>query len=173
MSAIEYTAANLKLILRTSEGFPTQHESSKAMVKGAVISPSRTGHAFSQHVRGVTATQYKTKFASIDAMAEALALVLKTPQGQATLQRLRPGNREPLLRVEIEPVFAVAVEIDGLGVRTFGRREFIAAGILRLRCVAILEGRARAGTTHLHVQTFYPEVDAMQVARLLGAAGSS
>ena len=77
----------LKLILKTSQGFASP--TSKAKIKGPIgskyVSPSRTGHAMSRHVRGVTATSIKTKFCRVDDMASALDLLLKTPVGQQTL----------------------------------------------------------------------------------------
>ena|SRR5687767_8127404 len=169
MSTADLTAAQLKLILRTSEGFPTQHESSKAMVKGGDLSPSRVGHALASHLRGVGTISLKTKFADVDEMSRALEAALRTPLGRACLQRLRPGVREPAFTVDIPPQFIVSALADGSGVTSFGPREFAAAGIHRLPCTLILEGRQRAGTVHLHVQTFYPKLDSMQLEKLLAA----
>jgi hypothetical protein len=163
------TAAQLKLILQTSEGFPTQHESSKAMVKAGSLLPSRAGHALSSHLRGTSALSLKTKFANLDEMSRALEAALRTPMGQAALQRLRPGMREPALTVDIQPQFMVSVVVDGGGATTYGPREFGAAGIHRLPCTLILEGRERAGTLHLHIQTFYPKLDSAQLEKLLAA----
>jgi len=164
------TAAQLKLILQTSEGFPAQHESSKAMIKAGNLSPSRVGHSLGSHLRGAGAVSLKTKFANLDEMARALEAVLRTPIGQATLRRLRPGLREPALTVDIPPQFTISAVADsGGGATTFGPREFGAAGIHRLPCTLILEGRERAGSLHLHVQTFFPKLDAGQLEKLLAA----
>lgn len=165
----------LKLILKTSQGFPSQYESSKAIVKvsqgSKQISPSRSGHAISSHVRGATSTGVKTKFRSIDDMAAALDLLLKTHSGQQAIDTLRAGCRE-IVEADIRHLFSVEAVIDGVGNVTFDNRDFVAANIHQLRVLAILEARERAGELYLHVQTFYPKMNAMQLQQLIDAKTS-
>ncbi len=172
MSVENLDKAKLKQILKTSQGFPSQFESSKARVKttagGRVVSPSRAGHAVSSHVRGAMSTQYKTKFCSIDDMAEALALVLETQAGKRALAQLRTGHRETV-EADIRRPFPIEAELDGFGPVTFSRRDLSAAHMHRLHCVAVLEGRLRASEMYLHVQTFYPKIDSVEMNRLLNA----
>lgn len=85
MSLTNLDAAKLKLILKTSEGFPSQHESSKAMVKAGNLSPSRTGHALSSH-RGALACcetylHVQTFYPMLDGMQ--IARLLDSRQGHS------------------------------------------------------------------------------------------
>lgn len=168
MSLLDFDTAKAKLILKTSQGFPTQYESSKAQVQAGSVSPSRAGHATASHLRGATTTQFKTKFCSLDQMAEALALLLNTPLGQAAVGRLQPGSREKVA-TDLDRTFEIEATIDGIGAVKFNRHDLAMASINRTSCVAILECRARAGDMHLHVQTFYPKLDGVQMQRLLDA----
>lgn len=169
MSLLNLDKAALKLILKTSQGFGSQFESSQAMVtisNGArFVSPSRAGHAVSSHLRGVQSTPAKTKFCSLGDMAAALELLLKTPQGQQALGRLAPQGREQV-KAEINRTFPVEAVVTGIGAVTFTTRDLAAAHIHRLPCVAVLEGRSRAGQLHLHIQTFYPAVTKSQLETL-------
>src|SRR5689334_15805017 len=98
----------LKLILRTSESFPTQYQASQAKVTAdGRVSPSRAGHSLSQHVRGVQLTTRKTKFCSLDDMADALDMVLKTADGRLSLQKLERGSKREQLRVRIGKLFDI------------------------------------------------------------------
>jgi hypothetical protein len=175
MSLQDLDKSKLKLILKTSQGFATQFESSKAMVKitdGVKhISPSRAGHAISSHVRGAAATGVKTKFCSIDDMASALEMLLKTLSGHQALNRLAAGRRERV-ETDINRVFRIEAVVDGIGTVTFNDRDLAAAHIHRTRCLAILEGRSRSRELYLHVQTFYPVVNPTQIQQLFDAKTS-
>ena len=172
MSLSGLDKAKLKLILKTSQGFPSQYESSKADVRftvsGKQVSPSRSGHAISSHVRGASATGFKTKFCSLDDMAAALELVLQSPAGQSALARLRVGSREKV-STDVNRAFAIEAVVDGIGPVMFSRQDLAMAQVHRTSCIAILECRSRAGEMYLHVQTFYPKLDGTQMERLLNA----
>lgn len=51
----------------------------------------------------------------------------------------------------------------------FNRFDLARAGVVRTRCFAALEARERNGEPYLHVQTFYPELNPQELARLLDA----
>ena len=157
----------LKLILKTSQGFasPTSRARIKGPLDAKYISPSRAGHALSQHVRGAASTAIKTKFCSVDDMATALDLVLKSPVGRQTLARLAAAQRETL-QVDLLRLFPIEAELDGIGTATFSTTDLRNVGILKIACVAVLEGRARGGKLYLHVQTLYPKLDPTQIERL-------
>jgi hypothetical protein len=167
--------AQLKLVLQTSQRFPAQSPDIKLRLKaGKLWRP--TGHAISEHVRGAPSKQVlgatdasgKTKFCSLDAMAEALYLLLKTPAGTLALSALKPGVRKEV-RAEITPPCEFEVEIKGppgLTVK-FNRIDLANAGVTRMPCVAVLEGRERGGELLLHVQTFFPAVSAERIEALL------
>jgi hypothetical protein len=173
--------ASLKLILQTSEGFPPQRRDPKKIIQNGELCPPPLGHPIRDHVRGASfwaprwgrdAPLYKTKFVSLDAAATALALLLKTPEGEKKLQALAIGQREPL-RADIKPAFEVEAGIKFRSkpeVRViFDRFDLARAGIVRTRCFAALEARERNGEPYLHVQTFYPELNDREIARLLDA----
>ncbi len=169
MSLTDLDKSKLKLILKTSQGFAAQFESSKAMVKvsGGLksLSPSRAGHATSSHVRGAAATGVKTKFCSIDDMASALELLLQTSAGQQALGRLGVGSRETV-EADLDRVFPIEGVVDGIGPVTFSTRELAAAHIYRTKCRAVLEGRSRGQELYLHVHTFFPVVSPLQLNQL-------
>ena len=171
MSLQNLDKAKLKRILKTSQGFAS--ESSKAMVRISngqkLLTPSRTGHAVSKHVRGAAPTGVKTKFRSLDDMASALELLLKTRVGQQKLAQLTPGSRQAIEKVEISRLFPVEGVIAGIGTVTFTTRDLRAANIQKIKCTAVLECRARAGESYLHVQTFYPAVTPAELNRILDA----
>lgn len=175
MSLQDLDKFKLKLILKTSQGFATQFESSKAMVKVSQgvrhVSPSRAGHAISSHVRGATSAGVKTKFCSIDDMASALELLLKTQPGQQALGRLAAGRREKV-EVDIGRLFCIETVVDGVGTVSFSERDLRAAHIHRTHCFAILEGRARSQELYLHIQTFYPALNSTQLQQLFDAKPS-
>ena len=160
----------LKLILKTSEGFPTQYGPSQARIVDGLISPSRSGHSLGRHIRGAQRTLGKTKFCSLDDMAKALAQVLKTPEGILALQQLQPDNRSTF-RSYIKTGFPVEGEVDLNPPQkiTFTRLDLETAGFNRTRCFVILEGRSRGSEAYLHVQTFYPEFNPDEITRLLDA----
>jgi hypothetical protein len=165
-----------KLLLRISQGFPSQFESSKARIelkKNAEprVSPSRAGHAISDHLRGASVTSFKTKFGSLDDMADALALLLNSAAGQQAIQRLQPAHRETV-SVRLNCLFAIQATVDGIGQVLFNRHDMTRANISQVACVAVLEGRLRGAETYLHVQTFYPLLSPSEIEKLLDAKTS-
>jgi len=175
MSLQNLDRAKLKLILQTSQGLPGQSPVAKAKIasNGKLLS-GRTGHAIGQHVQGAASAPYKTKFRSVDAMADALDRLLKTPAGQQALANLRPGQRQTVAQ-DIRPAMEVEALVDLVPpIRvTFTPFDMTKAGLLHTHVVAVLEGRDRNGDLHLHVQTCYPKLDAAQIERLLDAKTSS
>ncbi len=163
--------AKLKLILQTSQGMPGQSPVAKARVasNGKLLS-GRAGHALSQHVQGAASAPYKTKFRSLDAMAEALERLLQTPAGLQALANLRPGQRQTVAQ-DIRPVLEVEALVDLVpSIRvTFTPFDMTKAGMLHTHVVAVLEGRDRNGELYLHVQTCYPKLDPAQIEKLLDA----
>lgn len=163
-----YDRTQLKLLLQTSQGFPAQSPSSKAKVTAGQLRPAREGHPLSQHLSGAGVTSYKTKFCSLDAMADALALVLQSADGAQALQTLAPAVRKTV-KVEVPGAFEIEAELQWtppLKVK-FNRTDLALAGRTTTRCVAVLEGRLRDGRTHLHVQTFYPELAPAEIEALI------
>ncbi|MET0385754.1 MAG: hypothetical protein ABW321_07330 [Polyangiales bacterium] len=168
--------AQLKLILKTSQDFPAQWPNAQARVVNPGLptrrlSPSRAGHAIGSHLRGAGATKPKTKFCSLDDMADALALVLQTSPGVQALQTLAAGERQTV-EVQVAKQFEIYAEWGPPYPlrRVFSRVELTMAHVHATRCVAVLEGRLRNGTLHLHVQTFYPALSPIEVARLFDNA---
>src|SRR5262245_22608491 len=98
------------LLLKISQGFPAQSPNSKARVvsKGGkkVVQSSKEGHPLSDHLRGASAVSFKTKFCSLDDMADALLALLKSAEGQRTLGTLQAGKRE-VFSVSLPPSFPV------------------------------------------------------------------
>jgi hypothetical protein len=171
MSLQNLDKAKLKLILKTSESFPTQYAPSRASIVDGQLSPSRSGHPLGSHLRGVQQTVRKTKFCSLDDMADALDLVLRTPAGAAALAQLQPGVRSPLNNVQINQIYDVEGEIDSHPRQKvkFTRGDLARAGFTSIRCTAVLEGRARGTELYLHVQTFFPAFHEGEITRLLDA----
>lgn len=167
--------AAARLILNTSQGFGAQSPKSQARVRHGKLQPSRAAHPLQEHLRGVgppghadrQVAEYKTKFCSLDDMASALVSLLHTPAGTQAIARLRPGGRESI-RDAIGASIAIEVVVQGPPEQRvkFTPSELTAAAILRTVCVAVVEGRERAGKAYLQVQTFYPALDANAVSRL-------
>jgi hypothetical protein len=174
--------AKLKLILQTSQGMPGQSPVAKARIASdGKLRPGRTGHALGNHVQGATSApyiadqaRYKTKFRSLDAMAEALERLLATPAGQQALASLRPAQRQTVAQ-DLRPVFEVEALVELVpAIRvTFTPSDMARARMLHTHVVAVLEGRDRNGELHLHVQTCYPKLDPTQIERLLDAKTST
>lgn len=174
MSLQNLDRAQLKLILQTSQGLPGQSPAAKARVSSSgKLLPGRTGHALSQHVQGAASAPYKTKFRSVDAMAEALERLLRTPAGQLALANLRPGQRQAVAQ-DLRPALEVEalVELRPPLRVTFTPFDMAKAGLHHTHVVAVLEGRDRNGELHLHVQTCYPKLDPAQIEKLLDAKTS-
>jgi len=170
MSLQNLDKVKLKLILKTSESFPTQYAPSQAKVVNGHLNPSRSGHPLGQHLRGVRTTIKKTKFCSLDDMAEALELLLQTPDGTTKLAQLQPGIRRSV-NAQIYRTYDVEGEIDLHPPQRvkFTRADLARAGFNNMRCCAVIEARARGPEMYLHVQTFFPEFNAVELALLLEA----
>jgi hypothetical protein len=111
MSLQNLDKVKLKLILKTSESFPTQYAPSQAQIVNGHLNPSRSGHPLGQHLRGVRRTIKKTKFCSLDDMAEALELVLRTPDGTTALAQLRLAFARASTRRSTKPTTSKARSI--------------------------------------------------------------
>lgn len=183
MSLQHFDKEKLKLVLRTSESFPTQFGPSQAKVMDGQLRPSTSGHPLSKHLRGSQSRidqpadwKTRTRFCSLDDMAEALDMVLKTADGRLALQQLQPGNRQ-IVSARIGKLFDIEferkVEDPQQNVQNpqqrfkFYRTDLAKAGFSFLKCRAVLEGRSRGPEMYLHVQTFYPYFDNVELARLL------
>jgi len=179
MSLQNLDREKLKLILRTSETFPSRF--SRAKVIDDQLSPGRFGHSLGQHLRGTQPRMDQrgarvrwTSFCSLEDMAEALDLALKTPDGRSALQEIQRGNRRKL-KVRISKAFDIEGEIAPDPKQKskiapqrfrFSRADLAKAGF-SLKCFAALEGRARGSEMYLHVQTFYPYLDDAELTRLV------
>lgn len=103
-------------------------------------------------------------------------MVLKTADGRLALQQLQPGNRQ-IVSARIGKLFDIEferkVEDPQQNVQNpqqrfkFYRTDLAKAGFSFLKCRAVLEGRSRGPEMYLHVQTFYPYFDTVELARLL------
>jgi hypothetical protein len=170
MEISELNKALLKQILKTSQGFGGQTPASQARTVpnpatgGKTLSPTRVGHPISSHVRGADAIGDKTKFCSLDDQVEALWLLLNTTSGIQALRSLRAGVRQNLSE-DLPRLFPIEAPLPH-GAQTFTTAELTRAGILRTRCVAIIEGRSRGTQTYLHVHTCFPKLTAAQITAL-------
>jgi len=174
MSLQNLDRAKLKLVLQTSQGFPGQSPVAKAKIaSNGTLQSGRTGHAVGKHVQGAASAPYKTKFRSLDAMADALDRLLQTPAGQQALANLRPGQRQTVAQ-DIRPALEVEARVELVPqIRVaFTPFDMARAGMLHTHVVAVLEGRDRDGELYLHVQTCYPKLDPAQIERLLDAKTS-
>ena len=161
----------IKGILKTSQGFSAPSQRMSKRTGGRIVRPA-AGHPLSSHLSGVASTQFKTKFCSLGDMVEAFWLLLNTPAGKECLKNITPGRREPALKERIGTLFPIEGQIQGLGKVKFNRNDLVKGGLHQLPCVAVLEGRERAGRVHLHVQTFYPELSPAVLWSLLDAKTS-
>jgi hypothetical protein len=158
----------IRQILRTSEGFPTRRAGALAHVRtdagGArSVSPKPVGHALASHVRGADAIANKTKYCSLDDQAEALWLLLSSPAGIHALSVLATGVRQTV-EGDVGRLFPIEATVPGVGAVTFTTADQQAVGITGTRCVAVLEGRARADRVYLHIHTCYPKLQAAQIS---------
>lgn len=165
---LRLTRADLRLILRTSEGFGTQFAPAQAKVKGGSgnrhVRSSGTGHAVSQHVRGQATSESKSKFCSVDEMTDALMMALQTVEGRNLLLGLQAGMRRNLT-VELVQLFPLQLHVgEGTNAawKTFNRHQLASIGMQSTTLTAILEGRRRSDRIHLHVVTCYPRVSSTQ-----------
>lgn len=169
MTIADFDRLKLRQILQTSQGFPTPRAGAVAKIQtvsgNRVVSPKPVGHPIGSHVRGTDAIAGKTKFCSLDDQADALWLLLNTPEGTQALSALGPGVRQSVGR-DLNRLFPVEATVPPHGTVTFSTAEQAAVGLLKTHCVAVLEGRQRGAQLYLHVQTCYPKVGPAQLAAL-------
>ena len=132
MDLLSLSKDELKLILKTSQGLPAQRTETKARVKiedaDRKVSPKPTGHPLSSHVRGSESGKLKTKYCSLDDMALALELVLKTTRGQEALRRLQPGRRQTV-SATLQQVFSIEAVIQDEGPTKFSKTDVLKSGL--------------------------------------------
>ena len=165
------TRNDVRQILRASEGIPSWV--SEARKIGGQLVPAKMGHPITNHLHSVRATKNKTKFVSMDDMVEAVWQVLNSPPGQAALRTLQPNMRPPEIVWELDRLLPVECEVPDPQGRptthqvTFTSDDQLRAGHRRTKCLVVIEGRERAGVTHLQVVTAYPAIDKLQIQHLL------
>jgi hypothetical protein len=163
MSLSNFDLLKCKQVLKTSEGFRQwQRDSQPITVSDVKAKPP--GHPISSHLRGATSTSNKTKFCSLDEMAQALVLVLNSSKGRQVLGRLGPGMRERL-ELTILRTFRIQITRNHAEHRTFDQRDLARFGIFQTTCCAVLECRQRS-ELYLHIQTFYPKLTPVQIKQL-------
>lgn len=161
---------HVREILRASEGIPTQLH--VARIENGRVSPAPTGHALTNHLHSVAFVDGKTKFLSLDDMVEALWLLLQMPSATAKLGALKMGSRDSI-EGDVPRLFGVECEVrDPQGRPTTHRVKFTPdeqrrAGRWSTTCVAVVEGRERAGTSHLQIHSFFPRLTATSIQSLL------
>lgn len=109
-------------------------------------------------------------------MADALDCVLRTIPGSSALLDLQRGSIRQNIHVCIPRLFGIEGAIGPDQEQKskippqyfkFSKAELGKAGLSHSRCFAALEGRTRGAEMYLHVQTFYPYFDNIELARLL------
>ena len=136
-------------LLKTSEGF------------GSQVGRYGSAHPLSRHLAGRVALPDKSMFRPRDraaiSLGDALYQVLHSPDGRRVLETLQPGGRDTA-----KAQVSVTFDIDLFTVK--GEKCFVKQEALKqafpegIPCVAVLEGRERAGTPYLNVYTFYPRL---------------
>lgn len=170
MSLQHFDKETLKLVLRTSECFTSQRS-------------RRPSHSLRNHLRGTQPREDQigdrvrwTCFCSFDDMADALDCVLRTIPGSSALLDLQRGSIRQNIHVCIPRLFGIEGAIGPDQEQKskippqyfkFSKAELGKAGLSHSRCFAALEGRTRGSEKYLHVQTFYPYFDNIELARLL------
>jgi hypothetical protein len=144
-----------------------------ARIDNGKISPARLGHPLKHHLHSLASTENKTKFLSMDDMVDALLLLLKTPAAAAKIKALRVGARDSI-RGAVPQLFGFECDAipDPQGRSAthrvkFSRDEVLKSGRSVMTCVAVIEGRERAGTPHLQVHSFYPAFTPFELETLL------
>jgi hypothetical protein len=166
------TRDDVRQILRASEGIPSQI--SQAKIVNGRVSPATVGHPITSHLHSAGFAQNKTKFLSMEDMVEALWQLLQTATSAAVIANLKVGRRDTV-KSEISTLFGFECEVpDPQGRGTvhhvrFTPEEQRRAGRWRTTCVAVVEGRERAGRSHLQIHSFYPAVSSAEVSSLLQA----
>jgi len=164
------TRQDVQEILHASEGIPSQVSS--ARIENGGLLPATTGHPVSSHLHSAGLVENKTKFLSMADMAEALWQLLQTPAATATLAGLRIGSRATV-KSEVTTLFGFECHLpDPQGRGTVHRviftpAELRKAGRARTTCVAIVEGRERAGREYLQIHSFYPAMSPTDAQALL------
>jgi hypothetical protein len=166
------TRDDVRQTLRASEGIPSQISS--ARIVGGRVLPATVGHPIASHLYSAGFADNKTKFLSMDDMVEAFWLLLQTPVAAANIANLSVGNRTTI-RSEVATVFGFECDVpDPQGRGTvhhvrFTPQEQRGAGRWRTTCVAVVEGRERAGRPHLQIHSFYPAISTAELSALLQA----
>jgi hypothetical protein len=169
------TREDVRQILRASEGIRSQD--STALRKEGGVSPARTGHAISSHLHSaerhdVELPSNKTKFLSLNDMAEALWQLLRTHEASVQVGALVARSRATV-RAQIGDLFGLECQVpDPQGRGTFHRVRFTReeqrqAGLSKTTCVAIVERRQRGRARYFQIHTFYPEVSNAESEALL------
>jgi hypothetical protein len=159
-------------LLRTSEGFHAQNtfQYGPGGRPHGQRDQREQAHALLKHLRGVSSVRpEKTRFASFDDMVDALRQTLTAPGTLALLQELRPGGKAEVKASVRNCAIECWSGVDANHRVSFSAADQIKAAMPMVTCKAIVHGRDRAGTTHLHIQSFYPEVSREEVTRLLEA----
>jgi hypothetical protein len=107
-------------------------------------------------------------------MEEAVWQTLQSPTGLAGLRALRPGYRPDAIKCELDRLLPFNCDVPDPQGRpnvtrsvTFTTHEQLRAGFSRTTCVVVIEGRERAGVTHIQVVTAFPSVDNQRLQSLL------
>ena len=134
---------DLKLILKTSEGFPSPDDGVPA------TSHNTSGHALSKHLQGVSekkSYEQWTRFRGLDAMAKALHLLLHLPNVQADLQLMEPHpvKLTPILG-SIKADFDIYISEKNKKTKKGRDWYFVKAELVRSECGNSLPCLARVG----------------------------
>ena len=170
MEPRSFSRDDVRQILRASEGIPSQI--SAARIVNGRVSPATVGHPITSHLHSAGLTENKTKFLSMEDMVEALWQLLQTPTAAAAIANLGIGRRATV-KAEVSTLFGFECEVpDPQGRGTvhpvrFTPEEQRRAGRWKTTCVAVVEGRERAGHSHLQIHSFYPAVSPAEVSSLL------
>jgi hypothetical protein len=163
---------DVRKILRASEGIPSQISS--ARIERGRVSPAKVGHPITGHLHSAGFEEKKTKFLSMDDMVEALWQLLQTPTAAVALKNLKVGGRATV-RSDVGTLFGFECELpDPQGRGTIHHVKFTPneqrrAGRTKTTCVAVIEGRERAGQAHLQIHSFYPAISPTEIWLLLQA----
>jgi hypothetical protein len=162
---------HVREILRASEGIPSQFHT---RVELTPFGQATSGHALTRHLHSVDEIKRHgntTKFLSMDDMVDALWLALQTPAAGSLIKNLPVGEQKDIW-ADVPRVFGIECRVHGPQwpqgrVVKFTERERRQAGYWNTSCVAVLEGRERAGRAHLQIHTFYPVLSQTIASSLL------
>ena len=163
MNLLNLTRDNVREILRASEGIPSS------------VGPRNMAHPLTNHLRSAGYTRNlnvdgspsnKTRFISMADMEEAVWQILQSPVGLAAVKGLKPGYRPNAIKWDLDRLLAFNCDVPDPQGRpnmrhsvTFTTHEQLRAGFGRTKCLLVIEGRERAGVTHIQVVTAYPSVE--------------